>query len=243
MTMPHIVVCESEQEFDRQAADWVSERLARPSLVLGLATGSSPIGLYRELVRRHKAGDVSFHGVRAFNLDEYVGLPPNHPMSYAHYMHQHLYAHVDINLDQTHIPDGSATHPKDEADRYDALLSHYGPIEAQILGIGTNGHIGFNEPGTEFGMRTHVVRLTEDTRQSNARFFNSLEEVPQEAITVGIANILESKEIVLLARGANKAEALRRAFREAPTPDVPASALQSHPRVMLVVDGEAASLL
>lgn len=242
--MPHIIFCgTSEEELDRRAADWLVERMAKPRAVVGLATGSSPLGLYRELVRRHQAGEISFKDVRAFNLDEYVGLSPDHPMSYAYYMKEHLYGHVDIDPVNTYIPNGAVQDPKEEALRYDTLLSTHGPIDAQILGIGTNGHIGFNEPGTDFSTRTHVVELTEETRQSNARFFSSIDEVPTEAITVGIANILESKEILLIARGANKAEALRRAFLEPPTSDVPASALQSHPNVTVVVDDEAGKLL
>ena len=238
---PHIVVLDAQADFDRAAADWVCERMQRkPGTVLGLATGSSPVGLYRELVRRYREGRISFRGVRTFNLDEYVGLPPGHPQSYTRFMAEHLFDHVDIDRSRAHLPRGDCADPQAEALRYEALLAEYGPIDAQVLGIGTNGHIGFNEPGTPFSARTHVVELTEETRTSNARFFASPDEVPRRAITMGIANILESREILLLARGPRKVEALRRSFCEPPTPDVPGSALQHHPRVTLLLDRAAA---
>lgn len=240
---PKIVVCPTVEEFDRVAADWVCRHLSQPRPVLGLATGSSPIGLYEELVRRYEAGEISFKEARVFNLDEYVGLGPDHEQSYAHFMRVNLFDHVDIDLERTHIPSGVAGDPHEEARRYDRLMAEFGPVDAQVLGIGVNAHIGFNEPGTPFDARTHVVTLAQETIDANARFFADPAQVPREAITVGIANILESKEILLLARGANKAEALRRSFFEPATTDVPASALQSHPAVTLVVDPEAASQL
>lgn len=240
---PQILVFETSEALDKAAADWVCARLSRPQPVLGFATGSSPLGLYRELIRRYQAGEISFKEVRGFNLDEYVGLPPEHPQSYAHFMRENLFDHIDIDLGRTHIPRGSADDPQAEAAAYDALLAQWGPIDAQILGIGVNGHIGFNEPGTPFSARTHVVDLAEETRTSNARFFDSIDQVPRQAITMGIASILEAKEILLLATGEAKALAIKRAFREPPTPDVPASALQGHPGVTLMLDRAAASAL
>lgn len=237
---PQIIICDALEEFDRAAADWVSARLAGPKAVVGLATGSSPVGLYRELARRCTAKEISFRHVRTFNLDEYVGLTPGHSQSYVRFMNEHLFEHVDVDPGRVHIPDGSCRDPEQEASAYDELLRTYGPIDAQVLGIGTNGHIGFNEPGTPFEARTHVVELTEETRKSNARFFHSLDEVPRQAITMGITNILESREILLLARGSGKARALRRSFCETPTPEVPGSALQLHSKVTLLLDSEAA---
>lgn len=238
---PRIIILDVEEEFDRAAADWLCARLERPGeVVLGLATGSSPVGLYRELVRRYREGAISFARARTFNLDEYVGLGADHPQSYARFMRERLFDHVDMDLERAHIPDGKAADPEAEARRYEALLQRFGPIDAQILGIGTNGHIGFNEPGTPFSARTHVVTLAEETRRSNARFFASIDEVPRQAITMGIANILEAREILLLARGEAKAEALAKAFCEPPTPAVPASALQNHSSVTLLLDRAAA---
>ncbi len=239
--LPRIIVCETREAFDRAAADWVSARISGEKTVLGLATGSSPVGLYRELVGRTQAGELSFRHVRTFNLDEYVGLSSEHPQCYRRFMNEHLFNHVDIEPTSVHIPDGSTDDPQREAAHYDELLGAFGPIDAQVLGVGTNGHIGFNEPGTPFTARTHVVQLAEETRQSNSRFFDSLDEVPTQAITMGIANILESREILLLAYGAAKAKALQRAFSETPTPHVPASALQLHANVTLLLDREAAA--
>lgn len=236
---PNILVHDDPVAFDGAAADWLASRLSGPA-TLGLATGGTPVGMYQELVRRYQTGEISFRNVRTFNLDEYVGLPADHPQSYRSFMRTHLFDHVDVDAENTYIPDGMASDPEAEARRYDRLLTEYGPIDAQVLGIGTNGHIGFNEPGTPFESRTHVIELAQATRESNARFFDSIDEVPRYAITVGIANILEAKAILLLARGANKAEALRRAFTEAPTPSVPASALQRHPNVTVIADREAA---
>lgn len=234
-------VCDSEREFDRVAAEWVAAHLSAPDPVLGLPTGGTPEGMYRELVRMHREEGLCFRTARAFNLDEYVGLPADHPQSYAHYMRERLFRHVDIDPERTHIPNGLSDDPSTEARRYEELLSTHGPVGAQVLGIGTNGHIGFNEPGTPFDSRTHVVTLAEETRRANARFFDSIDDVPRLAITMGIASILEARSILLLAKGSGKSKALKKAFAEPPTIDVPASALQSHPDVTILADPDAAA--
>jgi len=232
-------VFESEEALDRAAAEWVAARV-RPGAVLGFATGNTPVGMYRQLAALHRRGEISFAAVRTFNLDEYVGLDPADPRSYAAYMREHLFRWVDIAPDAWHIPSGAAPDPEEEAARYDRLYWELGPVDAQVLGIGGNGHIGFNEPGTPFDKTTHVVELTWQTRLANAGPFGSPEAVPARAITLGIRNIMEAREILLLAKGAAKAEAIRRALREEPGPGVPASVLQLHPKVTIYLDQEAA---
>lgn len=237
-----VEIFDTEEALDQAAARWLAARV-RPGAVLGLATGGTPLGLYRRLVEMHRAGELSFAGVRSFNLDEYVGLASDHPQSYAAYMREHLFNWVDIEEGDWHIPDGANPDPAAEAARYDRLYWELGPVDAQILGIGTNGHIGFNEPGTRFEQSTHVVRLAQSTREANAAGFGSPDAVPSQAITLGIRNILAAREILLLAKGASKAEAVRRTLKEEPTPDVPASVLQRHPNAFIYLDREAAKLL
>lgn len=232
-------VFDDPRELDRAAARWLAARV-RPGAVLGLATGNTPMGMYRELVAMHRRGELSLAGVRTFNLDEYVGLGADDPRSYAAYMLEHLFRWVDIAPGQWHIPDGLNPDPEEEASRYDRLYWELGPCDVQVLGIGRNGHIGFNEPGTPFDQGTHVVELAWETRLANAEAFGSPEAVPERAITLGIRNILAAREILLLAKGASKAEAVRRALEEEPSPDLPASALQLHPRVTVYLDREAA---
>lgn len=235
-------VFDSEQELDRAAAEWLAARV-RPKAVLGLATGNTPIGMYRQLVEMHRRGALSFAGVRAINLDEYVGLSREHPQSFAAFMDEHLFRWVDFSPEDRHIPNGAAPDPAQEAERFEKLYWEIGPVDAQVLGIGSNGHIGFNEPGTPFDSTTQVVELAEATRIANAAAFGSPDAVPKLAITLGIRNIMASREILLLAKGSSKAEAIRRTLKEAPTPEVPASVLQTHPRVTVFVDRGAAELL
>jgi len=237
-----VQIFESEQELDRKAAEWLAARV-RPGAVLGLATGNTPIGMYRELAAMHRRGQISFAGVRAINLDEYVGLSREHPESFAAFMEEHLFRWVDIAPEDRHIPNGAAPDPVQEAERYEKLYWEIGPVDAQVLGIGSNGHIGFNEPGTPFDSVTHVVELAEATRIANAPAFGSPEAVPRYAITLGIRNIMAAREIILLAKGASKAEAISRTLKETPTPEVPASVLQTHPNVIVLLDREAAKLL
>lgn len=232
-------VFDSQQALDRAAAEWVAARV-RPGVVLGLATGSTPVGMYKELVEMHRRGELTFAAVRTLNLDEYVGVGPDDPGSFAAYMEAHLFRWVDIAPGDRHIPDGLHPDPEAEAARYERLYWEVGPVDAQVLGIGTNGHIGFNEPGTPFDQSTHVVELAWETRLANAGAFGSPEAVPARAITLGIRNILAAREILLLAKGGSKADAVRKALRGEPTPHVPASSLQLHPKVTVYLDRDAA---
>lgn len=214
----------------------------KPHSVLGLATGSSPILLYQELILGVQNKELSFKDVSTFNLDEYVGMDSTHPQSYAYFMKTQLFDHVDIQLHHTHIPHGLAHDLDLECKLYNEALDQY-HVDIQLLGIGSNGHIGFNEPFTPFESVTHVVKLKESTRQDNAIFFNTLEEVPTHAISMGIQNILKAKKIVLLAIGKKKAHAIQ-AMVEGPIHEsCPGSILQTHPDVTLIIDEEAASLL
>ncbi len=221
---------------------FVEEIKKNPSLTLGLATGSTPIGLYQNLIKEYEKGNISFKDVKTFNLDEYCGLERSHPQSYYTFMHENLFSKIDINLDNVHLPRTDGTDLEKLAKEYNELLLQ-NQINLQVLGIGSNGHIGFNEPGTSFDQETFVVELTQKTREDNKRFFNSIDEVPTHAITMGIKNILAAKKIVLLASGKAKAEAIYKTVKEQPTPDVPASALQLHPDVTIIVDEEAGALL
>ncbi|KAF0994688.1 glucosamine-6-phosphate deaminase [Geobacillus sp. TFV-3] len=231
-------------EMSRQAARMIIKQVKeKPNAVLGLATGSTVLGTYHELVTDHRQNGTSYRRVRTVNLDEYVGLGPDHPNSYRYYMNQHLFAQLDIPLHQTHVPDGLAADLDEECSRYERLIDELGGIDLQLLGIGRNGHIGFNEPGTPFSTATHVVELTELTREANARFFPSFDDVPRYAITMGIATILRSRRIVLLASGEEKAEAIARLLEGVVTPDLPASALHLHPDVTIIADREALSLI
>ncbi|WP_248925774.1 glucosamine-6-phosphate deaminase [Paenibacillus hamazuiensis] len=210
--------------------------------VLGLATGGTPVGIYGEVVASYRRGLVSFKEVTTFNLDEYVGLPEEHPESYHSYMEQHLLRHIDLPREQAHIPNGNAADLQEECRRYDALLDKAGQIDLQLLGLGHNGHIGFNEPDHALISGAHVVTLREETRQANARFFPSLADVPTQAITMGVGTILKAKMILLVVRGADKAEIVHRALTGPITTDCPASLLQTHPHLVVLLDNEAGRL-
>lgn len=211
----------------------------QPHAVIGMATGSTPIGIYEQLVQSHKNGLVSFRGVTTFNLDEYVQLPADHPESYHSYMQKHLFGHIDIPAEQIHIPDGMTADLEAECARYDQMLVRAKQIDLQILGLGHNGHIGFNEPNNSLISGTHVVPLKEETRQANARFFPSIEDVPTDAITMGVGSILKAKTILLVVRGADKADIVHQALTGPITTQCPASLLQTHPRVIVLLDSEA----
>lgn len=214
----------------------------KPTAVLGLATGSSPIGLYQYLIESYKKQEISFKQVRTYNLDEYCGLPRTHPESYYNFMHRNLFHHVDIKEENVHVPSAEGSDLQAQCDAYNDLLHHV-QVDLQLLGIGGNGHIGFNEPGTSFDAETFVVKLTEKTRQDNKRFFNSIDEVPTHAITMGIKNIMQAKELLLIASGKSKADAIYQLVHGPVHEGFPASILQRHPNVTIVVDEEAASLL
>ncbi|ASN04715.1 glucosamine-6-phosphate deaminase [Virgibacillus necropolis] len=209
--------------------------------VLGLATGSTPEGLYKKLIEQYNHGHVSFKDTTTFNLDEYIGLSKNHPNSYHYYMKNHLFQHIDINMDQVHVPKGDVIDIQNECVEYEKAILDHDKIDVQILGLGTNGHIGFNEPGTSFTSRTHMVDLAESTRQANARFFESLNDVPTKAITMGIEAIMESKEIIVLVSGDRKADALARFMNGDISEDFPASILQNHKQVTIIADEAALS--
>lgn len=232
------------EELSRKAAEEIITVIkGNPSLNLGLATGSTPTGLYQELIRDHRINMTSYKDINTFNLDEYIGISKKDRNSYHYFMCEHLFEHIDIPLDQTHIPDGTAKDLEEECVRYEQFISEHGGIDLQILGIGQNGHIGFNEPGTPFDSRTHIIELAESTRQANSRFFNSLEDVPKQAITMGIASIMDSKEIFLLVSGSSKAEALARLMNGEVSEQFPASVLLIHRNVTIFADEEATALL
>ena len=237
----------SSRDYDqmsRRAAYVVAGQvLSKPRSVLGLATGETPLGLYRELVRFFQEGDLDFSDVVTFNLDEYLGLPRHDPHSYAWYMEEHLFRFVNVAPERRHIPDGTAADPGAECLRYERTLEAAGGGDLQILGLGRDGHIGFNEPDVKFEKGTHVVELAESTIQANARFFPSPDQVPTRALSMGIKTIMSAKRILLLASGKEKADAIAAAVRGPVTPDLPASVLQLHPDATFVVDAAAASNL
>ena len=215
----------------------------KPDCVLGLATGSTPIGLYRCLVEDYEAGALSFKDVTSFNLDEYRGLDPQHDQSYRYFMQDNLFDHVDIDVEKTHVPDGSMEDAQAACDAYEHAIAQAGGVDLQLLGLGHNGHIGFNEPCDSFPVTTHCVELTESTIQANSRLFDSADEVPREAYTMGIGTIMKARKILLVVNGAGKAEIVRDVLRGPVVPQVPASILQLHPDVTVVLDKEAAAAL
>ncbi|WP_044642213.1 glucosamine-6-phosphate deaminase [Risungbinella massiliensis] len=217
--------------------------MEKPNAVLGLATGSTPLGTYGFLKQDYEQNGTSYQQVTTFNLDEYVGLDGSHPQSYRYFMNKNLFSGIDIQLDNTYVPSGQVENMEEECLNYESLLRTKGPIDLQLLGIGRNGHIGFNEPGTSFQTNTHVVELTESTREANKRFFDSIEEVPTHAITMGISSIMESNEILLLVSGESKAPIVRDLFEKEQTEEIPATVLKSHPNVTVIADEEALSLL
>jgi len=213
-----------------------------PQATLGLATGSSPIGLYQNLIKMFQNKEISFKEIKTYNLDEYCGLPKSHPESYYSFMYRNLFSHVDIKDENIHIPSSEGEDMQKNCDDYNRLL-HQTTIDLQLLGIGGNGHIGFNEPGTPFDRETFLVKLAERTRQDNKMFFKENEEVPRYAITMGIKNIMEAKKIVMLISGKSKAEAVKRLLSGEITTDFPASILHKHPDVTVIIDEPAAALI
>lgn len=225
------------QMLGQMAARWVArEILVCPGLVLGLPTGSTPIGMYKYLVKLFRAGLVSFAGVRTFNLDEYVGLPLRHPQSYAAFMDEHLWGKVDLQEEVAEIPQGDAPDLVAECQSYDWAIERAGGIDVQVLGLGLNGHIGFNEPSHNLEVRTHVVDLTQATIQANARFFTDVIEVPHQAITMGIGTIMQAKRILLLVSGENKRDILEKTMYGPVSTEVPASILQLHSDLTVLTD-------
>ena len=232
-----LIEVKNYEELSRAAADMIiGEINAQPDCVLGLATGSTPIGTYDKLIEAYKANEVSFAKVSSINLDEYVGLSRSDTESYRYFMNDHLFDHVDIDKPNTHVPNGLADDLDGECARYDALYDSIGPVDIQLLGIGVNGHIGFNEPDAKLSAATHVVTLSDSTRRANSRNFDSLDDVPYKAITLGMAGIMKAKKIVLLASGAAKRDAIEKTVFGGVDPYVPASFLQLHPDVTVIYD-------
>ena len=224
----------------RRAANLIAaEVIRRPNCVLGLATGSTPIGTYENLIARNRAGDLSFREVRTVNLDEYKGLAPTHDQSYRYFMQTNLFDHIDIQPENTNVPDGLAADADAECARYDALVASLGYADLQLLGLGRNGHIGFNEPDDHFTKETHVVDLTDSTIDANARFFATRDDVPRQALTMGVGCIMAARRVLLIASGADKADALYNAVCGPISPDCPASILQLHGDVVVVGDEAA----
>ncbi|HIU02801.1 MAG TPA: glucosamine-6-phosphate deaminase [Candidatus Onthocola gallistercoris] len=229
-------------EMSRKAANLISAQvLTKPDSVLGLATGSSPIGTYKELIRRYEMGDLDFSSIRTVNLDEYKGLSGDHEQSYRYFMDTHFFDHVNIDKANTNVPNGLAEDTDGECARYDDLIASMGGIDLQLLGIGHNGHIGFNEPEDIFRKETHCVALAESTINANSRLFEKKEDVPRYAFTMGIKNIMMARKIVMVISGEDKADIVAKAFFGPVTPQVPASILQLHPDVSIVGDAAAFS--
>jgi glucosamine-6-phosphate deaminase len=215
----------------------------KPNCVLGLATGSSPEGTYKELIAAYNRGELDFSQVRTVNLDEYVGLEPTHDQSYAYFMRDRFFDHVNIDLKNTNVPDGMNPDPAAECARYDALIQSMGGIDLQLLGIGPNGHIGFNEPGDTFSLGTQQIKLTQSTLEANKRFFASIDDVPTHARTMGIRDIMQARRILLVASGENKAQAVKGLLTGAISPQMPCTILQYHPDCIVVADEAALSAL
>ncbi len=237
------VIIDTPEGIAKQAAEIYKDILAeKPNAVLGFATGSTPLDLYAELVRLYEAGEISFKDVTTFNLDEYVGLEPTHDQSYRYFMDTNLFTKIDLDPEAVHIPSGIDT-SADALAGYDQAIAEAGGVDMQLLGIGCNGHIGFNEPGTPLESLTHVVELTQNTREVNARFFESLDDVPTHAATMGIRTVMNARKLLLIALGESKADAVKATVEGPVTADCPASVLQLHPDAIVFCDEAAASKL
>lgn len=237
-----VIVTNNYDEVCEKAFE-VMKPFIKPGAVLGLATGSSPVGLYKKMIEYHKNEGASFKDITTINLDEYVGLPVEHPESYYSFMHTNLFNHVDIKEENVHVPSGLGSDLDKNCKDYEAIIDA-NPVDIQLLGIGSDGHIAFNEPGTAFDSPTHVTDLKESTIKDNARFFdNDMSKVPTQAVTQGIGSIMKAKNILLVANGTNKAKAVKDMIEGPVDINCPASILQKHPNVTIIVDKEAASLL
>jgi len=233
-----------EKACDQRAIQEVINQIKnKPASVLGLATGSTPEGVYRELIDKYQSGEICFADIKTFNLDEYIGIPDDHECSYNYYMNNKLFKHINIQPEAVNLPNGNAIDIDRECEDYDQKIRENGGIDLQILGIGHNGHIAFNEPGTPFESTTHVVDLAESTIKANSRFFDSPDQVPRQAITMGIKSIMQARRIILIAKGKGKASIMYKALKGPVTPEVPASVIQHHPNILVILDNEAASKL
>ncbi len=239
-----VVIKKNYDEMSEEAAKMVADLIRRkPNCVLGFSTGSTPLGLYKELIRMHKEEGLDFSKVTTFNLDEYVGVPPEHPQSYAYFMWENLFKHINVDPRYVHIPHGMAQDIEEFCEWYEERIKHAGGIDLQILGIGANGHIAFNEPGSSLGSRTRIKTLDELTKRDNLRFFTNPEEVPKYAITMGVGTIMDSKALLLLANGKNKADAIKATVEGPITALYPATIVQMHRKAFIICDEEAASEL
>ena len=239
----NIIRAKDYQDMSRKAANIISAQIImKPDCVLGLATGSTPVGTYRQLIEWYEKGDLDFSRVSTVNLDEYRGLTHTDPHSYYYFMQENLFDHVNIDKAATHVPDGTNPDAADACAKHEQIIKSLGGIDLQLLGLGNNGHIGFNEPGAAFEKETHLVDLAESTIRANARFFASIDEVPKQAYTMGIRTIMQAKKILVVVSGEGKADIVSRAFFGPVTPEVPASILQMHPDVTVVCDEAALSL-
>ena len=239
-----IVVAKNYEELSKVAANEMAEVVkSNPKAILGLATGGSPIGMYKELIRMNKEGEIDFSNITTVNLDEYVGLSGDHPQSYRYFMNDNLFNHININKDNTYVPNGLAENIEEECKNYDNKIAQLGGTDIQLLGIGNNGHIAFNEPDENLVSGTHLTNLTQDTIEANARFFDSIDEVPKTALTMGLGGIMKSKKILVIASGESKAEAVKAMLSGKISTNMPVSMLQMHRDVTLVIDEAAAKLL
>lgn len=240
-----IIVEKNYDEMSKKASEIIAlEVKNNPHAILGLATGSTPIGTYKELIRMHKEENLDFSKIKTFNLDEYVGLDGDHPNSYRYFMDEELFNHINIAKENTNVPDGKTKDLLSFCRDYDKRIEEAGGVDLQLLGIGSNGHIAFNEPADELSANTSIVKLTEETINANARFFDSIDEVPKEAISMGIGGILKAKKILLLANGKGKAEAIKKLLNsDKVSTRLPASFLYLHPDVTIIVDEDAYSLV
>ncbi|MCR5272993.1 MAG: glucosamine-6-phosphate deaminase [Lachnospiraceae bacterium] len=237
-----VYLAKNYNDMSRKAANIISAQIImKPNAVLGLATGSSPVGTYKQLIEWYKKGDLDFSEVTSVNLDEYIGLGPEDKNSYSYFMRSNFFDHINIDSKKTYIPNGLENDEKKECDRYNLIISRCGGIDLQLLGIGNNGHIGFNEPGTTFESETHRVTLSEKTLAANSRFFESIDKMPKYAYSMGIKNIMQARRILLIASGKDKSDALYKALFGAITPNVPASILQLHNNLTVIADEKALS--
>lgn len=239
-----LITVDNYEELSKVAARELASTIKeKPNAILGLATGGSPVGMYKELIKMYQDGELDFSKIKTVNLDEYVGLNPEHEQSYRHFMNESLFNHVNININNTIVPNGLAQDLNAECKEYDKKIEELGGIDVQLLGVGNNGHIAFNEPDKELFSGTHVITLTEDTIKANSRFFDTIDEVPKRAITMGLGEIMKAKKIVLIASGESKAEAIKGLFSGKITTENPASMLQMHGDVTVIVDKAAAKLI
>lgn len=239
-----VIVEDNYQKLSKKAALLVASQVhLQPDSVLGLATGSTPLGMYEELIAMYQRDELDFSEVKTFNLDEYYRLSPEDPSSYHYYMHNNFFKKINIKSRNTHLLNGQTEDVQEECVRYEKEMQRLGCIDLQVLGIGANGHIGFNEPGAKLNITTHLVNLSQETIAANSRFFDSREDVPRKALTMGIATILKADRILLVASGENKARAIKETISGYVSTEVPSSLIQTHPRVTVITDREAAKLL